>query len=80
MQKTIYEKIILDAAAEGKLEDISMLALSLSHNKEKDKIQYLKIAAANALVKLEDANKYKEERNAIVNLIIFLDKQLEEEM
>lgn len=71
----IYEHIISEAVQDNKLNDIFLLALSLSLNNEKDKTVYLKSAAASVLILTED----EKVKNDLVSLITWLDNEMMEE-
>lgn len=75
MKKMIYEHIISEAVQDNKLNDIFLLALSLSLNNEKDKMVYLKSAAAGVLISTED----EKVKNDLVSLITWLDNEMMEE-
>lgn len=75
MKKMIYEHIISEAVQDNKLNDIFLLALSLSLNNEKDKMVYLKSAAASVLILTED----EKVKNDLVSLITWLDNEMMEE-
>lgn len=75
MKKMIYEHIISEAVQVNKLNDIFLLALSLSLNNEKDKMVYLKSAAVSILISTED----EKVKNDLVSLITWLDNEMMEE-
>lgn len=75
MKKMIYEHIISEAVQDNKLNDIFLLALSLSLNNEKDKMVYLKSAAVSILISTED----EKVKNDLVSLITWLDNEMMEE-